>query len=200
MLPLFSVSQRVKLAVALSGFDPHQVMLLDLKAETEALYEGYRAQILTFAVIGAIAIMVLLLAVFRSVRRCLAVVMPVFAAVVVSVAILIAAGARLNMFHLVAMLLVVGVGTNYTLFFDRAVQHESHGGRIYVSLLTCNLSTVLGFGVIAFASTPILTAIGSTVAIGAALSLLFGAVFMHGGAVNVSQSAPGAQSASDDQG
>ena len=154
-------------------------MLLDLKAETDALYRGYRARILTFAVIGALAIMVLLLAVLRSLRRCLAVIMPVFAAVIASVAILTAAGASLNMFHLVAMLLVVGVGTNYTLFFDRAMQHESHSGRIYVSLLTCNLSTVLGFGVIAFASTPVLAAIGSTVAIGAALSLLFGAVFMH---------------------
>ena len=188
MLPLLSVSNADALAGALTGFDPHQVMLLDLKAETDALYQGYRMRILTFAAIGAIAIMVLLLAVLRSVRRCLAVVMPVFAAVIASIAILTVAGAGLNMFHLVAMLLVIGVGTNYTLFFDRAVQQESHSGRIYVSLLTCNLSTVLGFGVIAFASTPVLAAIGSTVAIGAALSLLFGAAFMHRGSVGNSQS------------
>jgi len=200
MLPLFSVSNAGTLAEALAGFDPHQVMLLDLKAETDALYQGYRIRILTFAAIGAIAIMVLLLAVLRSVRRSLAVVMPVFAAVIASVAILTAGGAGLNMFHLVGMLLVVGVGTNYTLFFDRAVQQESHSERIYVSLLACNLSTVLGFGVIAFASTPILAAIGSTVAIGAALSLVFGAVFMHRGPAGNRQSGVATHAAPDNQG
>jgi predicted exporter len=132
-------------------------------------------------------------------RRALAVVMPVVAAIIVSVAILTATGAALNMFHLVAMLLVIGVGTNYTLFFDRAVQHESHSGRIYVSLLTCNLSTVMGFGVIALASTPILAAIGSTVAIGAALSLLFGAVFMHRYVPDGAASAPDPESAPENQ-
>jgi len=199
MLPLLEVSKPTALTAALAGFDPQQVMLLDLKAETNALYRGYRVQILTFAVIGVIAIVMLLLAALRSVRRCLAVVMPVFAAVIVSVAILVAAGTELNMFHLVAMLLVIGVGTNYTLFFDRAVQAESHRGRIYVSLLTCNLSTVLGFGVIALASTPILSAIGTTVAIGAALSLLFGAAFARRYAAADKPSAPAAQSAPDDQ-
>lgn len=199
MLPLLDVSQPDTLAAALAGFDPQQVMLLDLKAETDALYQGYRVRILTFATIGAFAIFVLLLAVLHSMRRALAVVMPVVAAIIVSVAILTATGAALNMFHLVAMLLVIGVGTNYTLFFDRAVQHESHSGRIYVSLLTCNLSTVMGFGVIALASTPILAAIGSTVAIGAALSLLFGAVFMHRYVPDGAASAPDPESAPENQ-
>ncbi|UCH47347.1 MAG: MMPL family transporter [Betaproteobacteria bacterium] len=179
MLPLLDVTQPDTLAAALTGFDPQQVMLLDLKAETDALYSGYRVQILTFAVIGAVAIVMLLLAALRSVRRCMAVVAPVMAAVVVSVAVLVAIGIELNMFHLVAMLLVIGVGTNYTLFFDRALRYQHQRGRIYVSLATCNLSTVLGFGVIALASTPVLSAIGMTVAIGAALSLLFGAAWMH---------------------
>lgn len=179
ILPLLEVKQPRALASALAGFNPQQVILLDLKAETDALYRSYRVQILTFALIGAAAIVMLLLAALRSVRRCMAVVGPVAAAVIVSVAMLVAFGIELNMFHLVAMLLVIGVGTNYTLFFDRALQHAHQRGRIYVSLATCNLSTVLGFGVIALASTPVLAAIGMTVAIGAALSLLFGAVLMR---------------------
>ena len=178
MLPLLNVMQPDKLAAALSRFDPQQVLLLDLKVETDALYQGYRVQILTYALIGAIGIVMLLLAALRSVRRCVAVVMPVVAALIVSIAVLVAVGTELTMFHLVAMLLVIGVGTNYTLFFDRAIVQESQSGRIYVSLVTCNLSTVLGFGLIGLASTPVLTAIGTTVSIGAALSLLFGAIFM----------------------
>jgi predicted exporter len=181
VLPLREVADPGAVADALSGFDPQRVMLVDLKTETDALYHGYRVQILTFALIGAIAIVMLLLAALRSARRCMRVVLPIVAAVVVTVAILAVSGVGLTMFHVVAMLLVIGVASNYTLFFDLAVQQGVARERTYVSLLTCNLSTVLGFGLIGFASTPVLAAIGVTVSIGAALSLFFGAVFMQRG-------------------
>lgn len=179
ILPLLDLAQSADVATALSIFDPQQVLLVDLKSETDALYQGYRMRILTYAVIGAVAIVLLLLAALRSVRRCVAVVLPIAAALVVTIAMLAAAGVELTMFHLVAMLLVVGVGSNYTLFFDRAIAQDNDQGLIYVSLAVCNLSTVLGFGFIALASTPVLKAIGITVSAGAALSLLFGAVFMQ---------------------
>lgn len=181
VLPLREVANPEAVAAALSGFDPQRVLLVDLKTETDALYRGYRVQILTFALVGAIAIVMLLLAALRSARRCLRVVLPIVAAVVVTVAILAVSGVGLTMFHVVAMLLVVGVASNYTLFFDLAVQDGVARERTYVSLLTCNLSTVLGFGLIGFASTPVLAAIGVTVSIGAALSLFFGAIFMQRG-------------------
>jgi len=181
VLPLREVADPGAVEAALSGFDPQRVMLVDLKTETDALYRGYRVQILTFASIGAIAIVMLLLAALRSVRRCMQVVLPIVAAVAVTVAILAVSGVALTMFHVVAMLLVIGVASNYTLFFDSAVQQGVARERTFVSLLTCNLSTVLGFGLIGFASTPVLAAIGVTVSIGAALSLFFGAVFMQRG-------------------
>jgi len=190
MLPLLDVTRQADLVSALSGFDPRQVMLVDLKSETDALYQGYRVQILTFAVIGAVAIVMVLLAALRSVRRCVAVVLPIAAALVVTIAILLAAGVELTMFHLVAMLLVVGVGSNYTLFFDRAMPQDVDRGRTYLSLVVCNLSTVLGFGLIALASTPVLKAIGMTVSIGAVLSFLFGAIFMHRGNPDRGKSSP----------
>ena len=179
MLPLLDVADSGAVEAALSGFDPQRVVMVDLKTEMDALYRGYRVQILTFAIIGSVAIVLLLLAALRSARRCMQVIMPIVAAIVVTVAILAAAGVGLTMFHLVAMLLVVGVGSNYTLFFDRAVQQDIARERTFLSLATCNLSTVLGFGLIGFASTPVLAAIGVTVSIGAALSLFFGAVFMQ---------------------
>ncbi len=179
ILPLLDVSQSSGVAAALSRFDPQQVMLMDLKSETDALYQGYRLRILTYALIGAAAIVLLLLAALRSVRRCVAVVVPIAAALVVTIAALAATGVELTMFHLVAMLLVVGVGSNYTLFFDQTIAHRADRGRTYLSLAVCNLSTVLGFGFIALASTPVLKAIGITVSAGALLSLLFGAVFMQ---------------------
>ena len=49
--------------------------------------------------------------------------------------------------------------------------------RTYASLLFANVATVLGFGLLAFSSVPVLQAMGVTVAPGVILALIFSAVF-----------------------
>jgi predicted exporter len=44
------------------------------------------------------------------------------------------------------------------------------------SLIIANVATVLGFGVLGFSSVPVLSALGSTVAPGAFLALVFSAL------------------------
>ncbi len=100
---------------------------------------------------------------------------PLAAAVLVTTAIL-TAGGKLTIFHLVGLLLVVAVGSNYSLFFDRQRDADSGRERTIVSLLFANISTMIGFGILAFSSVPVLHAIGFTVGVGAVLSLLFSAV------------------------
>jgi predicted exporter len=48
--------------------------------------------------------------------------------------------------------------------------------RMVASLVLADLCTVIGFGILAFSTIPVLHGIGLTVAVGACLSLLFGAV------------------------
>ena len=176
MMPLRSVSNVRLLEAGLSKHDRSQVVLLDMKRELDELYRGYRLRALGFAVLGVVAIGMLLLVTLRSAARSWDVVAPLAAAVLVTAGILLATGSRLNIFHLVALLLVVGVGSNYTLFFERGSPGAADPQRTAISVLFCNLSTVVGFGVLGFAATPVLSAIGTTVAIGAFLSLLFAAV------------------------
>ena len=176
MLPLRKVSDMHALEAGLAKHDASRVVLLDMKRELDGLYRGYRLRALGFAVLGVVAIVVLLMLTLRSLRRSWDVIAPLAAAVLVTAGILLATGARLNIFHLVALLLVVGVGSNYTLFFERANPGSADPQRTATSVLFCNLSTVIGFGVLGFASTPVLSAIGTTVAIGAFLSLLFALV------------------------
>ncbi len=176
MLPLRGVADAGALEREIGRLAPQGVVLLDIKRESDSLYQGYRTRVLKFALLGAAAIALLLVAALRSLRRAWEVLAPLAAAVIVTVAILIASGERLNIFHVVALLLVIGVGSNYTLFFERRNMAEASPERTVTSLFLCNLSTVIGFGVIGFASTPVLSAIGSTVAIGAFLSLVFAAI------------------------
>jgi predicted exporter len=71
-------------------------------------------------------------------------------------------------------LLIVAVGSNYALFFDRAA--DGSEAQTLASLLIANASTVIGFGVLAFSRLPVLHAIGITVGPGAVLALLFAAL------------------------
>ena len=180
MMPVRGVSDPALLQSALSKHHGPRVVLLDMKRELDALYRGYRLRALGFALVGVAAIAGLLMVSLRSLHRTVDVLTPLAAAVLVTALILLAIGVRLNIFHLVALLLVVGVGSNYSLFFERGSPGAADPQRTATSVLFCNLSTVAGFGVLGFASTPVLSAIGSTVAIGAALSLAFAAILRAG--------------------
>jgi len=94
------------------------------------------------------------------------------------------------------------VGSNYALLLDRT-HHPSHGPgpdfldepgtesptarptagrgtspRTLASMLFASLTTVLGFGVLAFSNVSILQAMGVTVAPGVVLALLYSAIFV----------------------
>ena len=94
-------------------------------------------------------------------------------------AVLVLCGQRLTILHLVGLLLIVAVGSNYALFFDRAAQARDGSHPLTLaSLAVANLSTVLGFGLLAFSRVPVLVALGATVAPGALLALVLSAVLI----------------------
>jgi predicted exporter len=172
LLPLRGVSHAQAIEQALQADEPSAV-LLDLKAQADALYRTYRQRVVTFSLLGAAAIAVVLALVLRSARRARSVLAPLACAITVTAAVLTVFGVRLTVFHVVALLLVAGVGSNYTLFFERLPDDGRNAEPQRFSLLLCSLSTVIGFAAVGLARTPVLSAIGTTVAMGAALSLLF---------------------------
>jgi predicted exporter len=173
MLPLSGVKDVADLRRALAPLYDAQVVLLDTKTETDAIYATYRREAVSLSLLGAIAIVVLLAAAMRSPKRALKVCIPLAAAVLVTTGALLALGQTLTMFHLVGMLLVVAVGSNYSLFFDGS--SGAPNDRTSLSLALANITTVTGFGMLGFSSVPVLAAIGTTVGLGAALSLIFAA-------------------------
>jgi predicted exporter len=173
MLPLRGVSDAKAIADRVDG---QSAVLLDLKEQSDGLYRTYRQEALTLALLGGAAITVLLGVALRSVRSLAATVLPLAAAVVITTAILTALGQQLSIFHLVGLLLVVGVGSNYSLLFERPEPSPALRERTVASVTIANLCTVIGFGALSFSNIPVLHGIGLTVAIGAFLSLIFAAV------------------------
>jgi predicted exporter len=103
---------------------------------------------------------------------------PLAAAVIVTFGLLVLGGNALSIFHLVGLLLVVAIGSNYALFFERQAASAQQRERTVASLLFANVTTLIGFGLLAFSKVPLLHAIGSTVGIGAFLSLAFSAILI----------------------
>jgi predicted exporter len=152
--------------------------ILNLKGESDALYAGYLAEATRLSLAGFAAIVVLLLIALRSPSRVLKVLAPLVLAVLTVAAALALTGRQLTILHLIGMLLIVAVGSNYALFFDRRTD-EGEGDALpltLASLLIANAATVIGFGVLAFSRVPVLSALGETVAPGAFLALLFAAL------------------------
>jgi predicted exporter len=93
---------------------------------------------------------------------------PIAGAVVVVLAVLSAIGARLTPFHLAALLLMAGVGLDYALFLGRRESDAVAAASTLAAVLTCTVTTLLTFGMLALCETPVLRGIGLTVSVGVA--------------------------------
>ncbi len=159
-----------------------KALFVDLKTESNHLYAGYLHEAIMLSLAGLVAIIGLLLLALRSPMRVMAVITPLAAAVLTVTAGLALFGQQLIILHLIGLLLIVAIGSNYALFFD---QRDALGQkadyaispRTFASLLFANVATVLGFGLLAFSSVPVLQAMGVTVAPGVILALVFSAIF-----------------------
>lgn len=167
-----------KVRAALAAARLPNVLFVDVKGEADQLYADYLHEAIRLSLAGLAAIAILLLVALRGPVRVLRVMAPLLTAVLVVVAGLALAGKQLTILHLVGLLLIVAIGSNYALFFDRRDGTTSDGAaaRMLASLLCANLTTVAGFGLLAFSTVPVLQAIGITVGPGAILSLLFAAI------------------------
>jgi predicted exporter len=152
-------------------------LFLDLKHETDRLYSGYLSEAIVLSLAGALAIVLLLGVFLRQPRRVIRVLVPLAAAIALVLAALALAGERLTLLHLVGTLLVAAIGSNYSLFFDRAEADRAIAPGTLASLLFANATTLTGFGLLALSSVPVLKAIGITVGPGVVLALVFSAVF-----------------------
>ncbi|MFI4914672.1 MAG: MMPL family transporter, partial [Steroidobacterales bacterium] len=154
--------ERVRTGLRDTAGDP--ALVLNTKQATDALYAGYLREALRLSGVGMLAIALLLAIALRSPVRLLRVIAPLVLAVTVTAAGLVLGGQQLTILHLIGMLLIVAVGSNYALFFDRrsTAAGQEMSPLTLASLIVANAATVIGFGTLAFSRVPVLQALGST--------------------------------------
>lgn len=141
---------------------------VDVVGDLSAVFAHSRVQavwlmLLAYAAVGMVAVV-------RYGRSGgLRVMLPPALAAMLVVGILGFVGERLNLFHVMALFLVLGVGVDYSLFL-REVKSERSSAVVAIALSA--MTTALGFGLLAFSSTQAIHDFGLTVLIGIAAAFL----------------------------
>ena len=144
------------------------VRLLDLKAASESLVVDYRTRILQALLAAAVLLICTISFALRSLRRAWHVLAPMTLATLLVLAVERVADIEISLFHLVALILAGGLGLHYALFFERDTGDPAEQRRTLHATLVCVLSALLVFGMLAWATIPVLRAIGLTVSLGVA--------------------------------
>jgi predicted exporter len=194
---LSGVTNHKEVARWFSAQDLRAGRYVNIKTEMGRLVANYRNEALKRLAWGAAAILLVLWLGLGAPGRIFRVVLPVALAIVVDVFALTALGKQLSLFHLVSLLLVVGIGLDYSLFFSRPDAEMLIRGRTLHAVLVCAGSTVAVFGILALSEVPVLDAIGTTVAIGAAASLITAGILAPGPSAGVSRTHGGWPDPSD---
>ncbi|MCB9506414.1 MAG: MMPL family transporter [Myxococcales bacterium] len=131
-----------------------------------------RARTFELFVAGLVAVLLTLVARYRSPRRVAAAFLPAVLGALAAVGALAVAGLAVDLIALTALLMVVSMGVDYGVFLaDSDADPDDEIATLVGVFVACG-STVLGFGLLAMSAFPMLRTIGVTAAAGVVACLL----------------------------
>lgn len=158
---------------AISENEP-DVYYVDQVENISILLGEYRSQVMNWVLLAYLGILLVLI--FRYKQQVWRIVLPPLLASVFTLAILVQLEQGINLFHLMALILVLGIGLDMGIFLSET--HEAAHTWLAVSLST--LTSLLAFGLLALSKTPVLHHFGLTVLIGLALVWLIAPLMRKG--------------------
>lgn len=143
----------------------------DLFEEAQLAYQRRTLELLAWGLLGVLAFLALR---YREPRRTAVAFLPSVLASALTVSVLTAVGHGLDLISLTALLFVVSMGVDYSVFLVDA--HDEASPRstaaALMGALLAGFSTVVAFGLLALSRHPVLASLGLTAAVGIATSLL----------------------------
>lgn len=173
------VKDSVVLEQTIQQLNHSDLSFLNIKAASQSIIDKFRNEAISLIGIGLVVIFITLLLSLKDSRRLMQVSFIVAMALAFDILILNMFGQALSLFHLVSLLLVLGLGLDYSLFFTRQNGGQAEREKTVYGILVCFGSTALVFGMLASSSVPVLSAIGLTVFLGVSLSFIFAILFSH---------------------
>ena len=154
-----------------SGDRDDGLQLISNSMMSRQLGEMIVADSARFVMLAIVAVIVLLVILFRNVGKILSAMVPVLTGVMCMMGVMTLMGMPLNLFNLLAGVLVIGLAVDYGIFMVHRAT-ESLDPAIERAVLVSGLTTLAGFGALAMAQHPTMRSIGVTVLSGLAPALL----------------------------
>lgn len=144
------------------------VQLIDKVADISAVMGHYR--LLTLKLLAlALGIALLLFSLNFGFKKAAVVVAVPALAALLTLATLGLTASPLSLFHALALILVFGIGIDYSLFFASA---QNHGKAVMMAVFMSACSTLLAFGLLAFSQTQAIHYFGLTLSLGIGFTFL----------------------------
>ncbi|WP_419781042.1 MMPL family transporter [Maridesulfovibrio sp.] len=134
------------------------------------LEQEMKRDIIKFISFSGVLVAVLIFALFRSLRRAALALFPAVFGVAVTFGLLGLLQIPLNLFHIVALPLVIGLGADYGIFMVFQEIRTPSPWTVKAVKIS-GLTTLAGFGVLVFAKHPSMSSLGATVSIGISSAL-----------------------------
>lgn len=147
--------------------EKQNITYLNKAEEISTLFGQYRERITELLLIAYGAIFLLLLPRY-GLKQGFLIVLPPFIAGCAGLAVTVFTGVPLNLFNLLALMLILGIGIDYTLFFAEQNKQEddSHTESTLLAISLSALTTILSFGLLALSETQAIHSFGITVLTG----------------------------------
>lgn len=147
------------------------LIYVDQVGAISSLLHDYRLQVVQWASLAYLLIMIVFLLRYRSITwRMLA--PPLFASIF-TVAILTQITVGLNLFHMLALILVLGLGIDMSIFLTETQQ----SAQTWLAVTLSTITSLLAFGLLSLSQTPVLTHFGLTVLLGLSLVWILTVLF-----------------------
>ena len=154
-----------------------ELSILDKSAEVSNIFAHYRVFIGEMLLLAYFVIGLLLIKRYR-IHVALKVLLPPFIAGIVALAITAVFAIPITIFNLLALLLVLGIGIDYTLFFAEQ-KNKINNENTLLAITLSAITTVLSFGLLALSETQAIHGFGITVLTGIIVAWLLAPMAMH---------------------
>ena len=142
------------------------VHYVDQVADISQVLGEYR-RVASWVMVVVIAVMLACLFVFYRSSAALRTALPAAAGIAITLATLGLMQEPMNLFHVLSLLLVLGLGVDYAIILREGRSHQAVLA-VFLSMTT----TLISFGLLGFSSVPFVRSIGITVALGVAFTFL----------------------------
>ncbi len=138
------------------------VQFIDKTGSTSSLFKRYRV-LMSWLLMVAYMVIAAILSLRYGMKGAVKVIIPPALSVLLTLSFLAVLGSSINLFHILALIMVLGIGIDYTLFFYEAGNERRF---TFLAVTLSAITTILSFGLLTLSATDAIHGFGLTVLTG----------------------------------